>query len=31
VRADRSLVINMESDCLPLRVVPDASMPAAEP
>jgi glutathionylspermidine amidase/synthetase len=26
VRADRSLVINMESDCLPLRVVPDSSV-----
>ena len=31
VRADRSLVINMESDCLPLRIVPDNSMHAAEP
>ena len=26
VRADRSLVINMESDCLPLRIVPDSSV-----
>ena len=31
VRADRSLVINMESDCLPLRIVPDQSMVAAGP
>lgn len=26
VRADRSLVINMDSDCLPLRIVPDSSV-----
>lgn len=26
VRADRSLVINMDSDCLPLRIVPDGSL-----
>ncbi len=26
VRADRSMVITMDSDCLPLRVVPDRSM-----
>ncbi|MDH3578762.1 MAG: glutathionylspermidine synthase family protein [Gammaproteobacteria bacterium] len=26
VRVDRSLVINMDSDCLPLRVVPDSRM-----
>ena len=30
VRADRSLVINMDSDCLPMRIVPDNSMGRAE-
>ena len=32
VRADRSLVINMDSDCLPLRIVPDRClvMPGAD-
>jgi glutathionylspermidine amidase/synthetase len=26
IRADRSLVINMDSDCLPLRIVPDSHL-----